>query len=156
MPTCDSTLSASYLLNEQVAREIFEILPEQGPIIVIMDKNGNCWPSSSEQFSELNITESLLKDLCAKVDDGAEPVITQASDASITATQLATERTNCGYVLIALPRYSPESALINIDLIETLLNQITLVAKLIEKNNRLHELQMKQYNVYGRSEVPSN
>jgi hypothetical protein len=156
MDTCNSTLAASYWLTEQVARQISEILPEQGPIIVIMDKDGNCWPSSSEEFSRLNVTESLLRDLCARVDDGAEPVMTQASDASITAAQLATERTNCGYVLIALPRHSPEAALINTDLIETLLNQITLVAKLIEHNNQLYELQMKQYKVYARGEQPSN
>jgi hypothetical protein len=156
MDTCNSTLAASYWLTEQVARQISEILPEQGPIIVIMDKDGNCWPSSSEEFSRLNVTESLLRDLCARVDDGAEPVMTQASDASITAAQLATERTNCGYVLIALPRHSPEAALINTDLIETLLNQITLVAKLIEQNNQLYELQMKQYKLYARGEQPSN
>jgi hypothetical protein len=152
----DSMLSPGYALNEQVARQIFDTLPEQGPILVIMDRDGNWWPSNSEEFSKLRISEPFLKELCAKVDDGTEPVVTQADEASIIAAQLATERTNCGYILLALPRYSPESTLINIDLIEALLSQIALVAKLVEKNALLYELQMKHYGAYGQSEPPSN
>ena len=152
----DSLFSPSCVLNEQIARQIFDILPEQGLIMVIIDRDGNCWPSNSENFSTLNISESFLKELCAKIDDGAEPVITQTDDLSIVATQLATEQTNCGYVIIALPQYSPESTLINIDLIEILLNQTGLIAKLIEKNNLLHELQMKQLSLYGQCETASN
>ena len=152
----DSLFSPSCVLNEQIARQIFDILPEQGPVIVIMDRDRNCWPSNSEKFSELNISEPFLRELCAKIDDGAEPIITQANDCSIVATQLATEQTNCGYVIIALPQYSPESTLINIDLIEMLLNQIGLIAKLIEKNNLLYELQMKHFSEYSQSETASN
>ena len=156
MNVYDSLFSPNSALNEQVARQIFDILPEHGPIVVIMDRDGSCWPSDSEEFYKLNISESFLMELCDKIDDGAEPVVTQADDCSIIATQLATERTNCGYVIIALPQYSPESTLINVDLIEILLNQIGLIAKLIEKNNLLYELQIKRYSLYGQSEVGSN
>ena len=157
MDMYDSFFSPSCVLNEQIARQIFNILPERGPIMVITDRDGHFWPSDSEEFSKLNISESFLKELRTKIDDGAEPVVTQVDDYSIIAAQLATEQTNCGYVIIALPQYSPESTLINIDLIEILLNQINLIAKLIEKNNLLYELQMKQYNVYGQSDdIASN
>jgi len=156
MDMYDSMFSPSYALIDQIARRIFDILPERGPIMVIMDTEGNLWPSNPEEFGKLNISVPFLRELCAKIDDGAEPVITQVSDASITAAQLATERSNCGYVIIVLPQYNPESTLINIDLVETLLNQTILIAELIEKNNLLHELQMKLYSVYGKSEVPSN
>ena len=156
MDMYDSLFSPGHALNEQIARQFFDILPENGPIMVIMDREGNCWPSNSEEFSKLNIDKSFLGELCAKIDDGAEPVVTQADDFSIVATQLATERTNCGYVIIALPQYSPESTLVNIDLIEILLNQIGLIAKLIEKNNLLYELQMKQFSMYGQGEISSN
>ena len=156
MDIYDSLFSPSCVLNEQIARQIFDILPEQGPIMVIMDRDGNCWPSDSEEFFKLNVGESFLRELCAKIDDGVEPVITQVNDFSIIATQLATEQTNCGYVIIALPQYSPESTLINIGLIEILLNQISLIAKLIEKNNLLYELQMKQFGLYDQDEMASN
>jgi len=156
MDMYDSLFSPVCALNEQIARQVFDILPDGGPIIVIMDKEGNCWPSDSEKFSELSICDSFLTELCAKIDDGNEPLITQADDFSIISAQLATERTNCGYVIVALPRYNPESTLINIDLIEILLNQIGLIAKLIEKNNLLYELQMKQFSEYGQGEMASN
>lgn len=156
MSTYDSFFAPNGMLNEQIAREIFEILPERGPIMVIMDKGGNFWPSNSEDFSSLNINESFLRELCAKIDDGAEPVVTQVNDCSIVAAQLATEQNNCGYVIIALPRYGPESTLINIDLIEVLLNQTNLIAKLIEKNNVLYELQMKHQSLYKQSEAALN
>jgi hypothetical protein len=152
----ESLTSEFYMLNEQLARQVFEILPEQGPILLIMDREGHSWPSDSERYAGLGIDEHFLRELCAKIDDGAEPVVTQINDCSIVAAQLATERSNCGYVIIALPQYSPESALINIDLIEILLSQVNLIVKLIEKNNLLYEVQMKHYRVLGRSEIVLN
>ena len=156
MDMYESLVSPGFMLTEQVARQIFEVLPEGRATIVIMDTDGNSWPSDPEEFAKLNISESFLKELCAKIDDGAEPVVTGADDCSVIAAQLATERSNCGYVIIALPQYSPESILINIDLIEMLFNQIGLIAKLIEKNNLLYEVQMKHYRVCGQSEIAWN
>ena len=156
MDMYDSLFSPGRVLNEQIARQMFDVMPEQGPVMVIMDRDGNYWPSNSEKFSELNISESFLEELCDKIDDGDEPVVTQMNDCSIVAAQLTTERTNCGYVIIALPQYSSESALVNIDLIEMLLNQIGLIARLIEKNNLLYELQMKHFSGYGQSEISLN
>jgi len=158
MDIYESLCSPGFELTEQIARQVFEVLPERGPVIVIMDSEGNNWPSDPEEFAKLNISESFLKELCAKIDDGAEPVVTEVNGCSVIAAQLATEHSNCGYVIIALPQYSPESTLVNIDLIEMLLNQIGLIAKLIEKNNLLYEVligspygQMKHYQVFGQS-----
>jgi len=156
MNVYESLSSRNFALNEQVARQVFEVLPERGPLMLIMDRQGNNWPSDSAELAKLDMSESFLKELCAKIDDGAEPVVTQVNDCSIIAAQLATEQSNCGYVLIALPQYSPESTLINIDLIEIVLNQLGLIAKLIEKNNLLCEVQMKQYRLCSHSEVISN
>jgi hypothetical protein len=176
MEIYEPTSATSNVLNEQVARLIFGLLPEQGPVMVIMDKLGNCWPSDAERFQGLNIEESLLRELCEKIDDGNEPVITQLDGASIVAAQLATDlplprswlrqeaagqdaaarHTNCGYVMIALPQYSPESTLANIDLIEILLSQAGLIARLIETNEHLHELQTKQWEMYRQCEVPTS
>lgn len=156
MDTFKSLLSKSNTLNEQIAREIFDILPEDGPIITIINRDGDRWQSDPEKSSRLNISESFLKELCAKIDDGAEPVVTQIDDFGVVAAQLAAEQTNCGYVIIALPRYSPESTLINIGLIEMLLGQIGLIANLIEKNNLAYELQTKQLSTYSCGDTASN
>lgn len=156
MDTYDSLFPRSSVLNEQIAQEVFETLPEGGPIMAIMDKEGKLLLSDAERFSKLCVSESFLQELCEKIDDGAEPVVTQANDSSIIAVQLVTEQTNLGYLIVALPQYSPESTLINIDLVETLLNQAALIARLLEKCKQLQELQMKLSSVYGQATTESN
>jgi hypothetical protein len=141
---------------DKAAEMIFGLLPEQGPVMVIMDNLGNCRPSDIERFQQLNIDESLLRELCEKIDDGSEPVLTQVDGASIVAAQLSTEYADCGYVFIILPQYSPESTLANIDLIEILLSQAGLIARLIETNEHLHELQAKQWDIYRHCEVSTS
>jgi hypothetical protein len=123
--------------------------------MIIVSKQGNYWPSDAEGFAKLGITDGFLKELCAKVDDGEEPVITQVSDFSVVATTLATDRTNSGYVILALPNYSPEATLANITLIEIMLSQVGLIAHLIEKANLLYERQMKQLVACGHVESGS-
>ena len=151
MNTHNSLYSTVFILNEQVARQIFEIIPENGPVILIIDRNGSSWPSDSEEFLKLNISEAYLKELCMKIDDGDEPVITQTNNCSIIAAQLATDKNNCGYVIMALPEYNEESTSKNIHLIEMLLNQFNLIAKLIEKNNQLYEFQIRNYSGYSNN-----
>ncbi len=156
MDICEPRLSRSSLLNEQIAGEIFDILPEDGPIVIIVGRDGKYQVSDSEKFSVLNISGPFLKGLCAKIDDGAEPVVTELNDFGIVASQLATDETNCGYVIIALPQYNSESTLINIGLIEMLLNQIGLIARLVETKGLAYELQMKQLGIYSQSDVASS
>jgi hypothetical protein len=152
----DSMFSTSYVLSDQLVPQIFDILPEDGPFMVIMDSEGNLWSSSEEEFSKLSIDVSFLKELCAKVDDGMEPVTTQVENVNVTAAQLATEQNNYGYVFIVLPQYNPELTLTNIDLIEALLNQTALITDLVEKNNQLLELQLKLESLYHSGITPSN
>ncbi|MBN2018909.1 MAG: hypothetical protein JW749_01650 [Sedimentisphaerales bacterium] len=145
MQTLGSAESHNSILNEQIARQIFDILPEDGPLMVIVSKNGDHWPSNSDAFAKLGVSDAFIKDLCVKVDDGQEPIITQVNDCSIVATELTTERTNCGYIILALAHYSPESTLANITLIEILLSQVGLIAHLIEQNNLFYNRQMNQF-----------
>ncbi len=156
MDTYEPQLSRSSELNGQIAREIFDILGEDGPVVIIMDREGNHHLSDSTRFSELSISDSFLKELCSKIDDGAEPVVTQMNDIGLVAAELATEETHCGYVVMALPQYNIESTMINFGLIELLLNQIGLIAKLIEKTKWAYELQMKQLSVYNHSNKASS
>jgi len=152
----ESLSSPGFMLNEQIARQVFEIIPESGPLMLIIDRQGNIWPSNSDDFAELKIDESTLREICVKIDDGAEPVMTLIDDCSIVASALATDRSNCGYVILALPKYSPESTLANIDLIEMLLNQLSLIARLIEKSNQLYEVHMKHHYAHAESEIIAN
>ncbi|MDT8303257.1 MAG: hypothetical protein RQ760_17390 [Sedimentisphaerales bacterium] len=156
MNISQSLASPGFMLTDQIKRQIFEVLPERGPLLVIMDTNGDSQSSDPEEFAKLNISESFLKDICVTIDDGAEPVMTSSNDCSIVAEQLATEDSNYGYVFVILPKYKPESTLLHVDLIEMLLNQIGLIARLIEKNNFHYKVQMKQYQICGPSEAALN
>ncbi|MCK4913087.1 MAG: hypothetical protein KAI59_03535 [Planctomycetes bacterium] len=153
MDRCDLPFSSRYMLTEKIARHIFASLPQNGSIVVIVDRDGNYWPSNSDFFSALNVSSFFLQQLCAKVDDSTEPILSQLNDSSVVAARLATERTDCGYVFLIMPHRSPESTLENIDLIEMLLSEITLTAALAEKNNLLYELGQKHSDMYNNSEA---
>ena len=156
MDICEPLFSPGFILTEEIARQIFEVLPESGPLIVIMDTDGNIQASNPEEFTKLNISEFFLQEVCALINDGVEPVITNSNNCSIIAEQLAIEDSNCGYAFVILPEYDRETILLNIDLIETLLNQIGLIAYFIEKNNLHYETQMEHYRLYGQSEAVLN
>jgi len=151
MDTYDEMFSASYILNEQIARQVFELLPEQGLVVAIMDREGNCWPSNTEEFARIKLDETVLQELRAKVDDGVEPAVAQSGDVSVSAAQLATEQTNCGYVLVALPRSDAKSNAVEMNLLEALLSQIMLVARLIEHNSLLTQARTEPYSAYRAS-----
>lgn len=140
----DTFFSPNSQLNDQIARQVFEALPENGPIMLIAERSGNFWPSDSQALIDMQIDDSILQQLWSKIDDGAEPIITQTNDCIIAASALATDNTNCGYIALVLPKHQPEAALANSDLIEIVMNQINLIAKLVEKNTKLYELQMRQ------------
>ncbi len=150
-----SMYSPGCVLNEQIARQVFDLLPEDGPMMIIVSKQGNCWPSDAEGFTRLGLSDGYIKELCGKIDDGEEPIITNINDFSLVATALATELCDCGYIIIVLPHYSPESTMANIGLIEILLSQIGLIAHLIEQNNMLYERQMKQLVTCGQGQADS-
>jgi hypothetical protein len=148
MDVYDAIASTHGVLNEQIARNIFDALPEPGPIVAVMDREGHCWSSNPQDFARLRLNASLLADLRAKVDDGAEPAFTNNQDTSLAMTQLPTETTRCGYLLVALPRCKSELTQIHVDLIESLLNQIALVARLTENNHVLKERQAMYHGVH--------
>ena len=147
----DKLYSHSSVLNEQIARQVFSILPDTGPVVVITDRQGNCWPSDSERFSELNLSDLFLAQLCNRIDDGVDYVTTQVADVCVVGSQLSTERTNCGYVFIVMPQCAAKSAAKHTDIVEVLLGLISLAATLVEKNTLLYELQLRYQDVCARN-----
>jgi hypothetical protein len=135
--------SATAMLNEQLARQVFEIISEEGPLVVIMDSEGNCWPSDSAKFERLNLSKHWITHFCSKINDGVEPVISHIQNHSIVGSQLVTDYAKCGYVLMAMEEPGPESMLAKMELVEMILNQFNLIAKLIEKCNSLYQTQAK-------------
>lgn len=142
----DALFSSSFMLNEQIAREIFDILPEQAPLLLICDKDGNCWPSDQDKFDIFFHDMSQIEQICSVIDDGGDPVIGQIEDCGLVATELEAAGGHYGYLIMVLQHHTPESTLAAVDLIEMFLNQTNLVARLIEKNNQIHHQQLKNFS----------
>jgi hypothetical protein len=131
------------LLNEQIALEVFNAMPDVELLIVICDEKGNYWASDQCRFSKVISDRQELERICTTIMDGCDPVIHDLDDCTIVATQLDTERTNCGCLFLVLPAYTRQSTLANMEVIELLLSQLNLVARLIDKNNHFHQMQLK-------------
>ncbi len=147
---------SSAVLGEQIARELFQVLPEDGPVMAILDRDWNCRPSDTERFSQLKLSETLLRDLCGRIDDGQEPVMTQSGEHSVVASALTTGDTDCGYIIIALSQQTPEATLAGSLLIETILNQISLILRLIEKNVVLFNQRMRRPGIQAGVLIRAN
>jgi hypothetical protein len=156
MDAYDAMFSATYVLNERIAQQVFEVMPEGGPLLALVDGSGHYWASDSEAFMQLNLVETLLDDLRAQVDDGLDPAMVQVGDTNVMVTQLHTERTNCGYLVLAVPRDDADMTQTSLDLVEVLLSQILLVANLIERCGLLSDTQAKCYSAYATSDARVN
>jgi hypothetical protein len=156
MDACNTTFSASHVLNEQTARQIFDILPEEGVIVAILDRDGTRWTSDSDAFDRVGLDEASLADLRARVDDGVELVVARLGDASVSMAQLSTEHTNCGYAMVVLPRGTAKAAISDVNLLEAYMAQIALVARLTEKNRQLMKARTGYYGGPGSPDSSMN
>lgn len=147
MDIYDSLISSNSSLNEQIAEEIFSIMPDEELFLAILDGQGGCWASDQEEFTKIFTDNEQIQRICASVADGGDPVISRMDDYSIVSAQLEAGETNCGYLIFALDKYTSEATFTSMNLIEFIASQINLIAKLIEKNNRLQHVQLKQLSV---------
>jgi len=144
MDIYNSLFSSSAMLNEQLARIVFEFIGTEGPLVAILGADGLCRVNNESVFGQIFADELFLDRICANIDDGDDPLIIHASGYTVIATQLIAENTNCGYLIVALENTDYVSQPLNLGLIELLVNQFTAIAELAAKNNRLHHLQLKQ------------
>ncbi len=156
MDMYDAMFSASYILSEQLARHVFDALGENGPILAIMDRSGNCWASDPEAFDRVHPGQTVLEELWNQVDDGVEPAVAPAGETMVATAQLATAQTRCGYLVLVLPQAGSHWTATDLDLTEALFGQIALVARLIETSSLLSDTQVKCYGAYATSEAPAN
>jgi len=132
------------MLNEQIASVVFSCLPEDGPLAVILDGNGKYWSSNTEKYSAIFSKGHSLEDIISRINDGDDPVIGNVDGTAVVASELSTKNAHCGYVVFALDGYTQESAVENIDLIDTIISLMSLVGCLIERNDQIKTDQSKK------------
>ena len=150
----ESIISPSHVLNEQIARQIFDFLPEQNMLVVISDRDGNCWPSNLEKFEEFD--DDLLRQLYDRIDDGEEPVIRQIGNYGVIVSQLTSDQVNCGYIMIAMEYRDMDWMMENFEILDVIVNQTRVIASLLEKSNRLYETQLKMTSFAANEFITCN
>ena len=152
MDTYELECLSPSMLNHQIASVVFSCLPEDGPLAVILDGRGQCWPSDAEKYSITFSQNHALESFIARIDDGADPVIGDINGTTVVAGELATKNGHCGYIVFALDGYTHQSTIDNIDLVNTILSLISITGELIEKNNHMQAVQMRNLNYSQYSE----
>jgi len=146
MDMYESLFSAESVLNEQIARHVFESIGQEGPLMIIVDRDGHTWPSNSEHFSEFHLSVDLLSSFCSRIDDGGDPIDIAIDGNRVVGCQLSTESVNCGYLFMIIDKQMSKQDNLLVSLMEMLFNMTRLVANLIERNNRMYEQQIRQIN----------
>jgi hypothetical protein len=143
MDIYETLFSSAMILNEQIARELFAETPETGPILTILDTHGNHWSADEIVFEQVFQKSGQLEQICRRIDDSGQPVISMIDDWALIASELNVKTQNCGYIFLFLPDYSPEMTMQSLSLVELLFDQIETIAALISKNNKLHTEKLK-------------
>ena len=152
MDTYGLDISSSSMVNQQVAGEVFGTLPEEAPLIVILDGQGNYWPSDAERYSVVFCDSYKLDKILARIDDGDDPVISDIGGCPVVASQLVTSCRHCGYVVLAMEGYTSKRIVENQDMLEMSLSLINVIGNFVEKYNRIQEFQMKHFGYSKQNE----
>ncbi|MBM4103835.1 MAG: hypothetical protein FJ263_07265 [Planctomycetes bacterium] len=134
-----SILSSSQTLLGQIGRAVLAEQADFGPFWVLLDDQRAVCAGDEQRLAEMIDDIASLHPFCSRVDDGFESVMCPAKDGVIAIGHLGTERTHCGYALLALPGYTADTAHANAAMIEMLLGQMNLLADVMEKNNLFHQ-----------------
>lgn len=127
----------NWMLN-QICQRLRDLLPEEGPSFVVLDSQGQVWPTDDAVFAKVfGDKEQMPEELRSRLADGYDPIVGQFNGHTVIATQLTTEALGCGYLLLLMPGYTRQTALANFGLIELVMNQATLIAELMDRNNEL-------------------
>ena len=129
MNTCLEASPQTDLCGD-LAACIFDIIPDQGLDIAFIDRQGNIHISDRTNLGEFFSDQEHIDHLITRVTDGDDPVISQFGDYSIVASELSAGNSSCGYVFLALPDANGNSIVANMDLVEFILSQLTLIADL--------------------------
>ena len=142
----DDLFSSTAMLNEQLSRDVLDIIPENSFSLAIIDSDGSVWTNDQTIFGEETEKPQFMSRICQRIGDGAEVVLTNIGETTLLASDIQVDTKICGYVILAIPNSSPSSVLSNIDIFEFALRQISLHASVIHKNNSLHHEKLNKTN----------
>ena len=137
-----SLVSDTDLISRQFTGAMFELAACEGPVLIYVSADYKVTCSHPTRAGFLHDSPETIKTLCGRIDDGDDPCIADVEDGCVIGTQLHTEEAHLGYFFAFLGGYSSETVQVNMDLAELILAQAQLICGLIEKNNKLHHMQL--------------
>lgn len=143
MEMYDWLCTSNAVFNGKLVNELFEAIDVDGPLMAILDGQGNMWVSDENRFGECNLEKPWLENLCRRAADGSEPVVSQFNNCGIVLSCLRTEKRHCCYISIILPQHSPEATLTKLDLCEAIIDVSNRLACSLEQNESMHEVYRK-------------
>jgi hypothetical protein len=133
------------MIIEQIAELIFNKFADTDIALAILGRDGSFIANKPEVFGKVFPAHRLLAELCAKIDDGCEPLISQVDGHFVAASDISTDSGSIGYAVMLLPNDRPEKSIEYHDFIEIILEQFSLIAGLVELNQQLTD--------HGRAEM---
>ncbi|MFA6176304.1 MAG: hypothetical protein WC765_06975 [Phycisphaerae bacterium] len=129
--------SSRDVVIEQTAQMMFDNIGSSDIVLAVLGRDGSCTSSRPEVFAKVFANQGLLRDLCSKIDDGCEHLISRIDDCLIIGSSLLSGVNPIGYVIMLLPGYSPEKSFEYLDFIEIIMEQFSLLAGVVEQNQHL-------------------
>jgi hypothetical protein len=125
------------MIIERIAELIFNKFDDTDIVLAILGRDGSFIANEPEAFGKVFPVHRLLEELCAKIDDGCEPLISQVDGHLVAASDISTDSGSIGYAVILLPSDNPEKSIEYHNFIEIILEQFSLIAALVETNQQL-------------------
>lgn len=129
--------SSHEVVIEQTAQMMFDNIGCSDIVLAVLGRDGSCTSNKPELFAKVFSNQGLIRDLCGKIDDGCEHLISRIDDCLIIGSSLSSGANPLGYVIMLLPGYSPEKSFEYLDFIEIIMEQFSLLAGVIEQNRHL-------------------
>jgi len=125
------------MIIEQIAELVFNKFADTDVVLAVLGRDGSFIANEPEVFGKVFPANKLLAELCAKIDDGCEPLISQVGGHFVAASDISTDSGSIGYAVMLLPNDSPEKSTEYHDFVEIILEQFSLITGLIEANQQL-------------------
>ena len=121
-------------VTAHIAETLVEAVGEDGPLFVIVDRQGNCWSNNTVKFTQV-LSEEMIEKIIWCIDDGDDPVTGSNEECAFYATELFADQLSCGYLIVAVCEMKEVDILENVSLLECIGSFANVVASLTRRHS---------------------
>ena len=136
-------------VTAHIAEMLVEAVGEDGPLFVVVDRQGNCWSNNTFKFTQV-LSEEMIEKIIWRIDDGDDPVISSNEECAFYATELLADQFSCGYLIVAVCEMKEVDMLENASLVECIASFANVIASLTRRQSFVTS------NWFSEGQVASN